>query len=55
MDPLLIYRDAGITLWKSVDPALREDEVIIPYATPDGQVRPAGTRIVWPIACEPVK
>lgn len=50
VDPLVIYRDAGIAL-STVDSALRKDEVRIPYSTTDGQVWPPGTRVVWPVAC----
>jgi len=53
IDPLVIYRD--IALPTSVEPALRNDEVSIPASTTDGQVWPAGTRVVWPVVCEPVQ
>lgn len=53
IDPLVIYRD--IALPTSVEPALRNDEVSIPASTTDGQVWPAGARVVWPVACEPVQ
>ena len=44
IDPLVIYHDA------SAKP--EESAVTIPYATTDGQRRPQGTRVVWPVACQ---
>lgn len=43
IDPLVIYQEAG--------PKPSESKVTISYATADGQFRPQGTRIVWPVAC----
>jgi murein DD-endopeptidase MepM/ murein hydrolase activator NlpD len=45
IDPLVIYHEA------SANP--HETLVTIPYATTDGQVWPQGTRVVWPVACQP--
>jgi murein DD-endopeptidase MepM/ murein hydrolase activator NlpD len=44
VDPLVIYRDAAP---RSEKPGA----VTIPYATPDGQLWPRGTRVVWPVPC----
>jgi murein DD-endopeptidase MepM/ murein hydrolase activator NlpD len=49
-DPLVIYHEAGL---KSAGAPPREKTVAIPYATPDGQLWPKGTRVVWPVACRP--
>lgn len=49
-DPLVIYHEAGL---KSAGAPRREKTVAIPYATPDGQLWPKGTRVVWPVACRP--
>lgn len=43
VDPLVIYQEAGHKP--------RASKVPIPYATTDGQLRPQGTRVVWPVAC----
>jgi murein DD-endopeptidase MepM/ murein hydrolase activator NlpD len=45
VDPLVVYRDAGARP--------RDTAVTVPYATPDGRVWPPGTRVVWPVACQP--
>jgi murein DD-endopeptidase MepM/ murein hydrolase activator NlpD len=45
IDPLVIYHEA------SAKP--QETVVTIPYATTDGHVWPQGTRVVWPVACQP--
>lgn len=48
IDPLAIYRDAGT--------APRNDAAVrVPYSTLDGRVWPQGTRVVWPVACQPEK
>lgn len=47
LDPLAIYHEAG------AGPPLAEGAVSIPYATPDGKITPAGSRVVWPVACQP--
>lgn len=51
MDPLLMYREAGIKSKESTDSRSDEQAVRIPYPTTEGQVRPQGTRVVWPVAC----
>jgi len=53
IDPLVIYHEAGRKPQASVDPPPRETAVTIPHATTDGQVWPQGTRVVWPVACQP--
>ncbi len=53
VDPLVIYRDAGPRPQPSGGRPPRETAVAIPYATPEGQVRPRGTRVVWPVPCPP--
>ena len=45
IDPLVIYHEAS--------PKPQESAVTIPYVTTDGQVWPQGTRVVWPVACQP--
>lgn len=44
-DPLAIYHEAR----KDGGPA---DAVPISYAMPDGKISPAGSRVVWPVACQ---
>lgn len=41
-DPVSLYHDAGL-------PA--GTDVVIPYATPEGVLTPASTRVIWPMAC----
>jgi murein DD-endopeptidase MepM/ murein hydrolase activator NlpD len=59
IDPLGIYRDAAAGEARArpetspTDPPRAEKAVPIPHATTDGHVRPPGTRLVWPLACEP--
>jgi murein DD-endopeptidase MepM/ murein hydrolase activator NlpD len=53
IDPLVIYHEASAKPQESVDPPPDEKAVTIPYVTTDGQVRPQGTRVVWPVACQP--
>lgn len=53
IDPLLIYYEASNKLRESVDPSPHAKVVIIPYSTTDGQVWPRGTRVLWPVACQP--
>ena len=45
IDPLVIYHEAGAKP--------QESAVTIPYATIDGRIWPQGTRVVWPVACQP--
>ena len=52
-DPLVIYHEASPKPQESVDPPLREKAVTIPYVTTDGRIWPQGTRVVWPVACQP--
>lgn len=53
IDPLVIYHEARANPKESVVPPPDEKAVTIPYVTTDGQVRPQGTRVVWPVACQP--
>ena len=53
MDPLVLYREAGPGPDKSSDPTSHKKVVTIPYMTPDGHIRPAGARVVWPVVCHP--
>lgn len=53
IDPIVIYHEASLKPRASGDPPSREKAVTIPYATTDGQVWPQGTRVVWPVACQP--
>ncbi|MFH1487503.1 MAG: peptidoglycan DD-metalloendopeptidase family protein [Pseudomonadota bacterium] len=46
-DPLKIYLEATPKPTGSGD----AQSVMIPYMTTEGQVRPEGTRVVWPVAC----
>lgn len=46
-DPLAIYHEASRN---SAGPA----DVAIPVATADGKLTPPNTRVVWPIACQPL-
>lgn len=46
-DPLAIYREAA------GEPPANSRAVPIPYASTDGNLNPAGTRVVWPVACPP--
>lgn len=52
-DPLVIYHDAAVKARGPADPPLPEGAAPIPYATPDGKIASAGTRVVWPVACQP--
>jgi len=52
-DPLAVYHDAGAKTRGPAEPALPEGAVPIPYVTPDGKIAAAGTRVVWPVACQP--
>jgi murein DD-endopeptidase MepM/ murein hydrolase activator NlpD len=54
VDPLVIYREASATPGKSIPPP-GERAVTIPYSTTDGHVWPPGTRVVWPVPCQPVR
>src|SRR3990172_688033 len=45
IDPVVVYSDA------SARP--HESAVTIPYVSTDGQIWPQGTRVLWPIACQP--
>lgn len=53
IDPLVIYHEASPKSPESVDPLPREKAVTIPYVTTDGRIWPQGTRVVWPVACQP--
>ncbi len=52
-DPLAIYHEAGGKLSESAGSPLQAGTVPIPYASTDGKVVPPGTRVVWPVACQP--
>jgi murein DD-endopeptidase MepM/ murein hydrolase activator NlpD len=52
-DPLSIYHEAGAKPRGSADSSSAAKAVPIPYASTDGKVTPAGTRVVWPVACQP--
>ena len=53
IDPLVIYHEAGAKPDKSNDSPSGEKAVRIPYVITDGQLRPQGSRVVWPLACQP--
>ena len=50
VDPLVVYYDAAK---KTENASSGEKSVEIPYMTPDGKFYPEGTRVVWPVACDP--
>lgn len=52
-DPLAIYHEIGAKPRDSADSSSAAKAVPIPYASTDGKVTPAGTRVVWPVACQP--
>lgn len=53
VDPLAIYV-AGLTDVEEIERLAGERrKVAIPYVTGDGAPRPAGARVVWPVACKP--
>jgi len=52
-DPLAIYYEAGGKLRESAESSLQAKAVLIPYASGDGKVTPPGTRVLWPVACQP--
>ncbi|MGH8618909.1 MAG: M23 family metallopeptidase [Burkholderiales bacterium] len=52
-DPLSIYHEAGAKPRESAEPPLQAGAVPIPYTSTDGKVVPPGTRVVWPVACQP--
>ena len=52
-DPLAIYHEAGGKRRESAESPLQAGAVPIPYASTDGKVAPPGTRVVWPVACQP--
>lgn len=47
-DPLAIFHEAA----KKAGDASASNAVAIPYVRADGKAVPAGTRVVWPIACQ---
>jgi murein DD-endopeptidase MepM/ murein hydrolase activator NlpD len=51
-DPLVVYKEAG-SLRESLGSLADANAVMISYAVTDGKVVPVGTRVVWPVACEP--
>ena len=53
IDPLVLFHESGAKPEKSDGPPSGEKAVRIPYVTADGQLRPQGTRVVWPLACQP--
>ena len=52
-DPLMFYHEASLKLKDSVGPSSSAKTVVIPYMTTDGHIWPHGTRVVWPVACQP--
>lgn len=52
-DPLVIYHEAVGKLRESAWSPLQAKAVPIPYTSTDGKVAPPGTRVVWPVACQP--
>ncbi len=52
-DPLAIYHEAVGKLRGSAESPLQAQAVPIPYASTDGKVAPPGTRVIWPVACQP--
>jgi murein DD-endopeptidase MepM/ murein hydrolase activator NlpD len=52
-DPLAIYHEAGARLRGTAASSLPDGVVPIPYATADGKIATPGTRVVWPVACQP--
>jgi len=53
LDPLSVYHEAGGKLRESAEAPLQTGTVPIPYASTDGKIAPPGTRVVWPVACQP--
>ena len=54
MDPLLVYHENSPKPKDLVDSPPREKTVTIPYMTTSGHIWPQGTRVVWPVACQPM-
>ena len=52
-DPLAIYHEAVGKPHESAKSPLQAQAVPIPYVSTDGKVTPPGTRVVWPVACQP--
>jgi murein DD-endopeptidase MepM/ murein hydrolase activator NlpD len=52
-DPLVIYHDAASQSRGSILSETGDRSVSIPYMTSDGRFCPQGTRVVWPVACQP--
>ena len=50
-DPVAVYHEAQAS--GAARPSRGDTAVAIPYVTTDGQASPAGTRVVWPVACRP--
>lgn len=53
IDPLLIYHEAAQGM-DDVAQQVSAAEVSIPYIRTDGVIVPENTRVVWPLACQPV-
>ena len=52
-DPLTIYHEAVGKPHESARSPLQALAVAVPYVSTDGKLTPPGTRVVWPVACQP--
>ena len=52
-DPLVVYHEAGAKSRDAAGSPTQPGAVPIPYASSDGKVMQPGTRVVWPVACQP--
>ncbi|MBV6272320.1 M23 family metallopeptidase [Alcaligenaceae bacterium CGII-47] len=53
IDPLQVYHDADRGT-ADVARHVSASEVLVPYISTDGMIVPTNTRVVWPLACQPV-
>ena len=53
IDPLTVYYEAGSKFTESVGAPSSKKSIAVPYVTMDNHFRPKGTRVVWPVACDP--
>lgn len=51
LDPLAIFAAKGLDNHRLASLPDSEKSFAVPYATADGKITPAGTRVVWPFAC----
>src|SRR5438045_5165346 len=53
VDPAVVYVNGLRGLDDLERLPMSQPSVLVPYATGDGVIRPARSRVVWPVACNP--